>query len=449
MNDDATSLQTTTRYKVARWRKLILRAVYLLTVKYIWVVPFRAFLRILTYLVPRDPNLWAFGHSGGRRFADNSKGLFLEALAHKDINATWMTQSRDICRALRTEGLPVCRRRTLNGLWLGLRAGVYVFDMNQDDINYWTSRGAITVNLWHGIPLKKLERDVTISVNHIYDAFKGKLWALVATKLTSPWVLNGYDLIAVTSLHQKPIYARAFGVDPDQVKVLGQPRNDILLKPRSHALRGKDAFQLMLEEAAGAGHRVLLYMPTYRQYSAAWEKEQPSLPWGPEGHKRLSVELQKINAKMFIKPHPWDNAQWNELGSTGSIRVISGFVDVYDSLKNVDVLITDYSSIYFDFLLLDRPIIFYCFDLETYLARERGMYYQYEDVTPGAKARTLDELIEELGIALTDRTDKFRNMRHEVTSMFYTYIDGGSSLRTIREIRALQCHRGKLQGNQK
>lgn len=448
MDTGIISLQPPTGSRIAKWRKLILRSIYLMTVKYIWAVPFRAFLRMLTYIVHRDPNLWAFGHSGGRRFADNSKGLFLETLRHKDINAVWMTQSEEIYQDLHSEGIPVRKRNTLNGLWLGLRAGVYIFDMNQDDINYWTSRGAITVNLWHGIPLKRLERDVTIPVNHIYDAFKGKLWAIVATRLTSPWVLNGYDLIAVTSQHQKPMYARAFGVDPERVKVMGQPRNDVLLRPRSHTLRKKDAFQLMLEEVVAAGHLVLLYMPTYRQYSATWEKELQSPPWGPEDHMRLSGELLKRNALLFIKPHPWDISGWHTLGSTGSIRVVSGTFDVYDSLKHVDLLITDYSSIYFDFLLLDRPIIFYCFDLEKYLALERGMYYEYDDVTPGAKARTLDELIEQLDIVFTTGTDKFRKMRHEVRSMFYRDIDGGSSLRTIHEIRNLQRQRKKLHGDQ-
>jgi CDP-glycerol glycerophosphotransferase (TagB/SpsB family) len=445
MHNSTTSLQAMRSSKATIWRKLILRAIYLITVKYMWVIPGRALLRLFSYLVPRDPDLWVFGHSGGKRFADNAKGLFLEALAHQDMTAVWMTESQEIFHFLDSEGLPVCRRRTVKGLWLGLRAGVYVFDLNQDDINYWTSHGALSVNLWHGIPLKKLERDVTIRVSHIYDAFRGKLWAILATKLISPWVLNGYDLIAVTSQHQRSMYARAFGVDLEKVKVLGQPRNDVLLKPRSHSLRHKDAFQIMLEEAKGEGRRVLLYMPTYRQYSASWEKEPQSLPWGLESHLRLSDDLLRMDAKLFIKPHPWDTAQWSTLGPTGTIQVISGSVDVYDSLKYVDLLITDYSSIYFDFLLLDRPIIFYCYDLEEYLSRERGMYYEYSQVTPGAKARTLDQLLDAIARELHERADRYRDERRAVTSRFHEFADGESSLRTIQEIRRLQQQRRSRQ----
>ena len=62
--------------------------------------------------------------------------------------------------------------------------------------------------------------------------------------------------------------------------------------------------------------------------------------------------------------------------------------DVYPALADVDLLVTDYSSIYFDFLLLDRPIVFFANDLDLYLRRERHLLFEYRDMTPGPIART-------------------------------------------------------------
>ena len=85
---------------------------------------------------------------------------------------------------------------------------------------------------------------------------------------------------------------------------------------------------------------------------------------------------------------------------------------------DTDILISDYSSTYIDYLLLDRPLIFYNFDYEDYLQNDREMYYDYDEVTPGYKAATFDELMKELDSIAKDE-DHFVEDRQRVRDLFY------------------------------
>ena len=85
---------------------------------------------------------------------------------------------------------------------------------------------------------------------------------------------------------------------------------------------------------------------------------------------------------------------------------------------DTDLLITDYSCTYIDYLLLDRPMIFYNFDYRDYLQTDRGLYYNYEDVTPGYKAETFDQLLEELEQIFQGK-DHYGKERSRVKDFFY------------------------------
>ena len=104
-----------------------------------------------------------------------------------------------------------------------------------------------------------------------------------------------------------------------------------------------------------------------------------------------------------------------------------------------DLLITDYSSIFFDFLLLDRPIIFFAYDLEDYLQNDRNMYFNYDSMTPGAKCRTYDELELQLEqIVKNGCQDQYADTREKVRRFTHDHVDNQSSRRLIdRDLRNL------------
>ncbi|MCR9583669.1 CDP-glycerol glycerophosphotransferase family protein, partial [Vibrio alginolyticus] len=99
-------------------------------------------------------------------------------------------------------------------------------------------------------------------------------------------------------------------------------------------------------------------------------------------------------------------------------------------LNNYDVLITDYSSVYIDYLLTDKPIIFVNGDIDSYLTEDRELYYDYNSVTPGIKCSTWNDVISAIEIIKT-RGDTYHAERQKVRDCFHFYYDGNSSQRVF------------------
>lgn len=107
--------------------------------------------------------------------------------------------------------------------------------------------------------------------------------------------------------------------------------------------------------------------------------------------------------------------------------------DIYNVLGKYDILITDYSSIYFDYLLTDRPVIFFPFDYEEYVAYDRDLYYDYDLVTPGPKCKTWDEVCEWI-TRFKEDPSLYKDERAKMKDKFHVYKDGNSSKRVFEEI---------------
>ena len=104
------------------------------------------------------------------------------------------------------------------------------------------------------------------------------------------------------------------------------------------------------------------------------------------------------------------------------------------SLLETDILITDYSSSYFDYLLLNRPIIFAPFDLDSYLNQERGFYFDYDSHTPGEKALNWDELLSCIENSVNN-PDNYKKQRQKLCKEFFEYMDGKDLGRIFSELR--------------
>ena len=102
----------------------------------------------------------------------------------------------------------------------------------------------------------------------------------------------------------------------------------------------------------------------------------------------LDQALEANRGVLYCKLHPGDRAGLPDLSQLSCIRILPSNADPYPLLRHTHALISDYSSIFFDYLLLDRPLVFYPYDLEAYRTRSRGLYDDYHHVTPGPKAST-------------------------------------------------------------
>jgi CDP-glycerol glycerophosphotransferase (TagB/SpsB family) len=396
-----------------------------------------AVLVVVSLVVPRSKRIWAFGSWYGKRFADNPKYFFLHCASREEerVHAVWLSMSSTVVRRIRALGFPAYHRLSPSGLWYALRAGVYIFDCRVMDVSSVASSGALKVNLWHGVPLKMIERDIAQSNNALAQANHGSPLMRAANKVLRPQLSERYDYILGTSRATCERFAGAFGVAPSQVINGGYPRTDVLLS------RDDDARFRMPEEErvidlcrayAKSGVRVLLYMPTFRDWRNDADRVIP-IDW-----KAVDAMLQANDGALFCKLHPNDQARLPDLAGLSRVHLIPSSVDPYPILKHTDALISDYSSIFFDYLLLDRPLVFYPYDLDDYRKYSRALYDEYDTVTPGAKAYDAAGLERTLTTLLSSYDEQARRHAAEraaVRSRFYEHVDDRASARLFDAIR--------------
>ena len=291
----------------------------------------------------------------------------------KEINSYWITKNKVLVENLRNDGLKAYYKYSIMGLWLSISSKVYIYDSRTGCINHFTSAGAYKVSLWHGSPLKTIDRDITVKNNAFYIG--NHTWGLkrYLVRIIMPEWFVVADLMIATSDKVKGYFNSAFG--SKKIEVTGYPRNDIISNPNLY--RKYLMFEQNIIESLTT-KKTILYAPTFRD-TDRFERKTP-IEW-----ERLNNLLKKNDTTFLIKLHRHDYSMIMK-ENYSHIRVLDNESDMYPLFSNVDLLITDYSSIFFDFLLTDKPVLFYPYDIDDYLTMDRSMYDEYETVTPGHKA---------------------------------------------------------------
>lgn len=372
-----------------------------------------------SFFIPRDKNIWLFGSTFGRRFADNPRYLYLYVNQYesKNIRPIWISHNKKIINLLIANGYEAYYFLSLKGIWYCLRGKVYLFDNYSKDINFWLSNGAVKINLWHGIPLKKIQADnIFDRVRHPKtkkDKFKYFLRRLSDEK-PSHYVLTTSDFLI-------PIFSSAFKTR--NVLVSGYPRNDVLISNKvknvltneedNHLKQIKTLLKSPKNKSNGL--KLILYMPTFRQSETKF--------FNVISLQDLQSFLYENNFLFCIKLHPKSKLidKFNHIENK-LIYMIDSDADPYTFLNMADILVTDYSSIYFDFLLINKPIIFFNYDFEEYLKNSRELYFNYQQVTPGEKVSTFNELKNALLRASESKDEyqkTFETIQNKVSQMIF------------------------------
>lgn len=350
----------------------------------------------LSVLTPRDEALWVFGSNGGEAFSDNSKYLFQYTAAEREhIRVVWLSRSEEVVKELRDGGYEAYRTDSFRGRWTNLRAGTAFVSHGMPDVNRWCSGGARTVVLWHGVALKRIG----------WDGYKRKQFDEKVKGVLKESLFDRYDWLVVPSEAMVEPFSSAFHMSPDRILPLGYPRNDALTGALPNETESTAADYEEFRELHGEGVTIL-YAPT----------KHPETGRQVADHLRLAELddwLVEHEAHLLLKPHPAEPIDL-EGGFSRIVEVPQG-LDVYPLLEHADVLLTDYSSLFFDYLLLDRPVAFYPFDLEEYRST-RGFYLDYERVTPGPVATEFDALLDTLDGLLDN--DGFAPEREAVRGRF-------------------------------
>ena len=384
-------------------------------------------LYFLSGLVRRRSDLWVFGSWGGYRFADNAAAFFLhcqDEIADR-VRLVWISRDTAIVAAVRRSGYEAHWIWSPRGIWCCLRAGLHIFDSFSKDINYWLSRGARKINLWSGVPLKTFERDIRNPGSRYYRLFHGSLPERWLFGLMMPWHLDRPDLIIATAPEPRDITQRAFDVSAQSVVVTGFPRNDMLFARGGHAGVLGRQWPQSFRNAVDAGRRVFLYLPTYRDSG----KPFFNVDWAA-----IDRLMEDLGGTFFLKLHPDDKGGFQE-GLEYVVQLPQG-MDIYTLLAHTDILISDYSSIIFDYMLLNRPIIYYLPDLEEFVSSSRSLNFDPVEIAAGPICSTGDELLRALSEAATGtgKSTELETRWSEIRERFNSFADDQSSRRVLQAI---------------
>lgn len=360
-----------------------------------------------SFLMPRSKYIWLFDEWHGTRFADNPRHLFLYVHAHQShIKAVWISHMPELIAELRAKGFRVHHAHSLMGLWYTLRAKVIMFE-STISVFFWLTGGMTMINLWHGLPIKKV----------VYDSARTKKenWVYTATGFRRlyhvffhPEKVALGDYVLAQSPPWKEFFSSAFRVDPSHVLVENQPRNIALIANDVFALESEK--KLILEmESYRKTKKIVTYLPTFRDGSA-----DPLRGSGID-FRVLDDVLESHSMHLYIKMH-------HERGVTAekelfrNISFLSPEAGMMHLLRRSDILVTDYSSVFMEFLVVDRPIIFFCFDRANYSGVSRDFYFEYDTITPGPKVETFAGLCDEL-IRSAAGVDNFVEERRKIRTL--------------------------------
>jgi CDP-glycerol glycerophosphotransferase (TagB/SpsB family) len=392
---------------------------------------------LLLKLIPRNDRLYVFGSSHGLHFADNSKYLFLYASRHVDeIKCVFLSRDKDVVRLLSENGYHACCTFSLRGLLTACRAGKCFISNSTHDIHPLFVSGAEIIQLWHGIPLKKICHDVELKRGGIFPLVKYSLREVLFALFPYLQTTMTFHKLVIASEYVKRNFQTAFKRGEDDILVLGQARNDSLTDDYQF---DENIFPEIrwLRQVKQSAEVIISWLPTHRIRSG--NTTQDLLDGYSFERSRLERLLHKHNARFVIKSHLLDTESLRqEFGNSDRISVFT-YADPYPLLRYTDILITDYSSVYFDYLLLDRPIIFTPFDLGHYIRREADFYHDYDTVTPGVKCRNWEEVFATLERLLSDRKhgkpDPYAEHRKKINALFNQY-HGGNCRRIVEALFA-------------
>lgn len=372
------------------------------------------FILPLSYIIPKQSKLIIFTGSHEGRFIDNIKYLFLYLynLKDGDCEIYFLTENKHCFNELKDKGFPVLLYPSLYTVIKLLRTSVLIVDSWwwYSNLKYYFLYKAYKIQLWHGVGFKRIELDLLKKES-------------VLTKFISAFVgrYPVYDLIISTSeFYTEHLFSKAF--KSKEILESGYPRNDsFFMDVNKDTLTGTDEENYFkIKEFKEEGYKIILYVPTHRDTGGNPVSDNML------DIKRLSSFAVENKIIFIFKFHLATEEAYE---FPANIIKYDNLKDIYPVIPLADLMITDYSSIYMDYLLLDRPVIFFPYDYNKYVSKDRELQFDYEWITPGIKCFTQNELEHEITDYFLKGKDDYREKRKEILNMAFKYKDGKASER--------------------
>ncbi|MGW3492304.1 bifunctional glycosyltransferase/CDP-glycerol:glycerophosphate glycerophosphotransferase [Streptomyces sp. NPDC001020] len=342
----------------------------------------------------------------GKQFSDSPRAMYEELVARgTDLKHLWAVRDGQVILPEGVEPVRMWGREW----YAALASSRYI--VTNGHLPAWIERrpGQVIVQTWHGTMLKKIGHDIdTLHFDRRYQeklALEAKQWSLLVS----------------SNRFSTPILKRAFSYD-GEIQEAGYPRNDYLYSADKDLIAERVRKQLALPE----GKKVVLYAPTWRDdqsHSAGQYLFDLRIDL-EDAQKRLGDDhvllIRRHSNVVDAVPGAGNGFVWD----------VSEYPDIADLYVTADIMITDYSSVMFDYAHLKRPMLFFTYDLEHYRDTLRGFYFDFEQDSPGPlvfNSKELVDAIRDIDRVSAEYQDRFDRFHH----LFCDLDDGHASARVV------------------
>lgn len=360
-------------------------------------------IRFLSLFIPVNKKKIFFISFGGRKYDDSPKNIYEKMLQNdkfKDYTFVWALTDLSV----NVPGKAICvKTDSFSYYYHCLSSRFWITNVSAERGLDFKTKKNICINTWHGTPLKKICGEENVN-----------------SQATEKYKKNKFDLICAQSEYDQNIFSRIFKMDKSDVILCDLPRNDDLV---DYDINRIDKIKANL--GIPADKKVILYMPTYREYLRDNNNSCYLAP--PINLKKWEDELGKEYI-LLVRAH-YLVAKELDISENDFVFDVSKYDCLNDLYIIADLLISDYSSAFFDFAILMRPVFCFAYDLEEY-QRNRGLYVNLNEALPCLIDNNEDDLIEHIKVMdykkMCENTKKFKEK--------YLPFAGNSSETLINEI---------------
>ena len=336
-----------------------------------------------------------------RNLAGNSYHLFLflQNSTEHDFEFYVLIKNRKVFQQLKSVyGKRILYSYSIKGIYHFCSASFITISHGIQDYYPYSAHklNKIIINIWHGIALK--------NIGVLANNYSGIEETQRLSEATSAFILSSEE--------EKEIVSQSLLLPEYKIYVTGLPKNDYLVQNKS-IKRDTSLF-------------TILYAPTFRDNS-----HTRIFPFDDWDLSKMTPFLERHNAEILIRHHINETDLDAQQIFSDRIRKAhaADFPDPQELLLQSDLVITDYSGIFIDFLLLDRPVMFFPYDLQDYEGA-RSLAYAYNESTPGPKVHSMQEFHEQLE-QIIGGEDNYKKERATVRNRFHLHQDGGANQKVL------------------
>ena len=359
--------------------------------------------KFLGLFVTQDAKLILFSSFAGKKFNDSPKVLFDAIKNDSFFSGYKLVWAFEHPEKFNVEGGKAIKIDTLNYFLTALRAKTWICSVNIERGLSFKKKGTVYVNTWHGAGTKK-----------IGNACAGR----------KDYNFSSVDIMLVQSNFEREIFERDFRCRPESIRMIGFPRNDELFTISEDA---KVKEQLRKQFDIPEGKKVILYAPTWR------DSKDGGLSYKFEAPMDIKKWKENLSDKyvMLFRMHTFTtifDMKYDEFA-----RDVSAYDNLNHILTIADVVITDYSTIVYDCAVARKPFICWGFDYDRYY-KERGFYYDLNDVYPGGVLKTEDEVMTRIEEVVKGKDVTL----YEDFRKHYIEAGGNSAQEIIKELKSTE-----------